>query len=353
MTPTTAPPLPPLPPNLRSPSAASNGSTTSSSSNHSRSALISIMRRSTGSFSKRSDRSPPSSYPRKTNNDHSSARSTSLHSPPILPPPGRSFSRGFHLPSPSPRSPYHPATGLIPGEGGTPPLPYSTSFTALPFPHSTLFPMPRKGSDSDTETERTEATPRRPRKPRPVSALPGPRTSGRTGWEGEGWNEVNQDLPLPSPRTSSGGFAASTSSTFQRLGSLSKKHGRRLSGGFGFGTNSHSSSTESILVAGLPTVMGSPSKPLRKASPEIENERAAVRAGSVSAPSSVIKPTSPATISSKDQEKQRRRQSLHDFIPKDIMEKQKRYREGIDAVTRFAQGLESESAAFLMYISRR
>ena len=322
--PSTTTPLPPIPINLRSSSAVSANSANSVSSNSS--GLSSIIRRSTSSLARRPEnckpnKPPPSSYPYQMDGDRRS--STSLH---------RSVSRGFHLPSPSPKSPYH--GGLVPGERGTPPLPHSTSFTAPDLPDSYSFPAPRlnrkNGSDTETEADKDEATPRRRRKVRPVSALPPPRTN----WDAEESNGFNKDSDPPtSPRAvslasnhSASGFAVSTGSALKKLGSLSRKHGRRLSGGFMFGTKSSSSSNESRSAAMLETVMGSPSK------------TQADRAGSLSAPSSVIKSESQIK-----EGKQRRRQSWNDFvIPKEVLDKQRVVREGIGAVKMFAAGIESE-----------
>jgi hypothetical protein len=348
---------------LRSSSAVSSDSTPSAST--SSSGPHSIMHRSTSNLFRRAENrksSPPPSYPYQMNDDRSS--STLLQSPPTASPFARSVSRGFHLPSPSPWSPYH--GGIIPGEGGTPPLPHSSSFLLALLPHSNSFPAPRHGrgdrSDTETETEKDDATPKRRRKSRPVSALPPTRTSSRTSWEVEGWNGFNREMTGPtSPRrvssgSDSNGFVATTTSTLKKLGSLSKKHGRRLSGGFKFGTDSSSSSNESRSAAmGLETIEGSPSKPLRNrdgisSSSDLDEDfRSAVRAGSVSAPSSVIKPPIPEE-SSKAQEKQRRRQSWNDFvIPQEVLEKQKGVRKGIATAKRFAGGVESESsvAAFV------
>lgn len=250
----------------------------------------------------------------------------------------------------------------------------------------------RSDAEADAESEEgIETTPRRRRKLRPVSALPVTRAVSR-GWDAEGWGafgETSQtvsrvdtrsesrsslhrstasEVPAPSsPRLS--GF---TSNTMRRLGSISKKHGRRLSGGFKFGTTSSNSSNETDRRSSqaLETVAGSPSKssssPVRTQRPPLPQHmpdeifRSDVRNGSISAPSShfqttraktlgksEISPTVAATLSGESfnakQDKQRRRQSWADFvIPKDVLEKQKGLKEGIGAVKTFSGGVVSE-----------
>ncbi|WVF70510.1 hypothetical protein IAT40_005300 [Kwoniella sp. CBS 6097] len=420
------PPVPPLPNNLRSPSATSS---TSHSSNKSgpTSAFSALLRRSSSSLSKRSDKSreaPPSSYPHASPHARTSSSSVNSYMPqgPGVPIPSRSgdvtpdlpssqsFSRGFHLPSPSPGSPYHPSKSRMPNTA------YPGTAAVPPLPHSSSFPGPQaaqaKNSGSDTETEGESKTPKRRKKIRPASALPAPRNPS-SGWGGDAWKGLGESdgggLPhaastniptppipgLPASRqsslelatrpvdgTPSSGFAASTSSTLRRIGSLSKKHGRRLSGGFKFGTNSSTpSGSSSGGTRPLEPVLGSPSKPPKSEDlplsptsptplPSDEALRHAIRAGSVSAPSSVFKPmpTHPSitgldgltTSSEQDhgdkelngnavvaaaaekKEKHRRRQSWNDFIiPREVMAKQKELKENIGAVKMFASGVTS------------
>ncbi|WVQ97411.1 hypothetical protein IAU59_004524 [Kwoniella sp. CBS 9459] len=292
-----------------------------------------------------------------------------------------------------------------PGTAAIPPLPHSSSF---PGPQAAT--TQSRNSGSDTETEGDSKTPKRRKKIRPVSALPAPRNPS-SGWDGEGWkglSDIGGGLPqvaksatstppisgLPTSRqsslelasrpvdaTTSGGFAASTSSTLRRISSLSKKHGRRLSGGFKFGTNSSTSSGGS--TGGprpLEPVVGSPSKPHKSEDlplsptsptpiPSDEALRHAIRGGSVSAPSSVFKPMpshpsvkgldgltgsseadhgdsdqgpEAAAVTAEKKEKHRRRQSWNDFIiPREVMAKQKELKENIGAVKRFATGVTS------------
>lgn len=359
--------MPPLPPGLRSTSSASTASehshySTSSSVGGSKqgSTLSNMMRRSTSSFSKNSDASsshlsPSIPYSPALDIEPSPTTSSSsllpgvpnrLSALPTSPEHKRSFSRGFHLPSPSPVSPYN--SPRMPG-----------------LPHSNSFPVPPRTrseagfTDTDTETEGEdaerrdkEATPRRSRI-RPVSALPAPRNTSQ-GWTSEGWerpgmvdglsnrpiaprtasrSSIKQpppsDIP-PSPKSptwptspKSPTFAQHTASKMKRLGSFSKKHGRRLSGGWKFGSSnsptgdnnqeSNSEMRRSSTVNKLETVVGSPSKPRQPLvqapespgasaadsplpyTPRVEDgsddEERGVRAGSASAPSSTFTST--------------------------------------------------------------
>ncbi|OCF30411.1 hypothetical protein I316_07939 [Kwoniella heveanensis BCC8398] len=293
-----------------------------------------------------------------------------------------------------------------PGIAAIPPLPHSSSFPG----HQAA--IQAQNSGSDTETEGDSKTPKRRKKIRPASALPAPRNPGNSGWGGEGWKGIgdrDKGLPpaassiastspipgLPTSRRSSletsskpfesntsSGFAATTSSTLRRIGSLSKRHGRRLSGGFKFAANSSTPSGGSASgTRPLEPVLGSPSKPPKAddlplspssptALPSDEALKHAIRAGSVSAPSSVFKPmpTHPsidgldglttasgqnqvdnefeenavAAAAAEKKEKHRRRQSWNDFIiPREVMAKQKELKENIGAVKMFASGVTS------------
>jgi hypothetical protein len=386
------PPVPPIPANLRSPSSTSTASNTSvSSSNRSGpTSISSIIRRTASGLSRKSQKGtpPPSSYPYTTSNQSSSASVDSV--PPVPPVPtgapsrrmpnistSHSFSRGFHLPSPSAQSPYQPSLG-------------STTAPAN-MPHSASFPLAMPAtSDSDTETEpegEQQHTPRR-KKIRPVSALPAPRMGINRGWNAEGWrgfsdqgpqgsklvNVVGQRSassetpPLPStasPRTAN--FAMSTANTIRRIGSISKKHGRRLSGGFFGGTPT--SSKEGSPSTFLEPVVGSPSKPGRLAAAtklegnkvhqtvDSEMSRAEedesfdqareMRDGSASAPVSVFRTGSMTTSASEatiigpvKPDKERRRQSWNDFvIPKSIMEMQSGLNKNRTAIRQFDAGI--------------
>ncbi|WVW82366.1 hypothetical protein I302_104373 [Kwoniella bestiolae CBS 10118] len=375
------PPVPPLPTNLRSPSGASSTSTSSAKSGPT-SAFSALLRRSSSSSSKRSDKSkdtPPSSYPYSSSKHGVSSSSVnSCRQQPVSIPANRkgdvtpdlpssaSVSIGFHLPSPSPSSPYHPSKSRVTSAA-------QQYFDLPPLPHSTSFPGPQlgqKGSGSDTETEGDSKTPKRRKKMRPVSALPAPRSH-------HGQGEPIPGLPI-SRQTSIGEFhtskssdspaspfAQGTTSTLKRLGSLSKKHGRRLSGGWKFGTNSSNDSNKSA-IRPLEPVLGSPSKPNRNddelplspisptPNPESEEElRKAIRAGSVSAPTSMFtqprqaldpqdvgESPSEEVVEKEKKEKHQRRQSWNDFvIPREVMMKQKELKERIGAVKMFAGGV--------------
>ncbi|OCF73873.1 hypothetical protein I204_05718 [Kwoniella mangroviensis CBS 8886] len=376
------PPVPPLPMNLRSPSGASSTSTSSAKSGPT-SAFSALLRRSSSSLSKRSDKSrdtPPSSYPYTSskNGISSSSVNSFVQQPVSLPssrkgdvtpelPSSASFSRGFHLPSPSPGSPYHPSKSRVPSAA-------QQYFDLPPLPHSTSFPGPQtrskkgSGSGSDTETEGDSKTPKKRKKIRPISALPAPRTYQDEPIPGLPISRQTSVGDLHSTRSSqspASTFAQGTTSTLKRLSSLSKKHGRRLSGGWKVGTNSSSDSNKSA-TRSLEPVLGSPSKPYKNdddlplsptsptPNPETEEEmRKAIRAGSVSAPTSMFtQPRSQAdvndipseeVIAAKEKEKKekhRRRQSWNDFvIPREVMMKQKGLKEGIGAVKMFAGGV--------------
>nr|XP_018267236.1 uncharacterized protein I303_01221 [Kwoniella dejecticola CBS 10117]OBR89394.1 hypothetical protein I303_01221 [Kwoniella dejecticola CBS 10117] len=383
------PPVPPLPSNIRSPSGASSTSTSSAKSGPT-SAFSALLRRSSSSLSKRSDKSkdtpPPSSYPYSASRHGASTSSINsvIHQGVPIPsrqgditpdlPSSASFSRGFHLPSPSPGSPYHAPSSRMPSTAGYPVIP--------PLPHSTSFPghhgLQHRGSGSDTETEGESKTPKRRKKVRPVSALPAPRSADPQppipGLPISRQPSSEFSIGLGRSSTSPSGFASTTTSTLKRLGSLSKKHGRRLSGGWKFGTTSSTDSNKSVTTS-LEPVLGSPSKPNvqqdglplspTSPSPDVslqseEELRTATRAGSVSAPTSLFMPLSSTARQSsaaeidaitpaegampeKDKkEKHRRRQSWNDFvIPREVMLKQKELKEGIGAVKMFAGGVSS------------
>ena len=349
-TPISPPPVPPI--SLTSRSSSAN----LSHSSRKRSGISSIIRRKTSSFSRRSD-TPPSSYPQKIT-DHRTSM-TSLDPPPLC----RSSSRGFHLPSLSHQSPYHPPRRLVPGEGDTPRLPHSSSFASISIRHSLDFPAPppRKeqaiGNDSESETEKEAATPKRRRRIRPVSAQPPPRKSSLAGRDAlfESGN-IDRSLVPVSPKAvsfvSNGNDPAKRSiSSVKKLDSLPTKQRENSSSGSGVQTISSSFSDESRSAEmGMQTEIGLPPKALRNAgqapvSSDEEDVRAATRSGSVSAPNSIIKPPSPILATRKEAEKQRRRQSWNDLIiPREIMKNQKRLKEGSGALKLFATGVESESS---------
>ncbi|ORX36041.1 hypothetical protein BD324DRAFT_651945 [Kockovaella imperatae] len=273
------PPLPPLPPSIRSSSSTSVASHNGASSPAQ--PPTSILRRSHSSLAGTGSTPPPSSS----------------FSRPATPP--RALSSGFHLPSPVHGSPY--LTSQMPN-------------SASSLPPSSSHPTPLR-HDSDTETEVDGTTPRRKRI-RPVSAAPAPRqTPASTGFP---------------------------TATLRRISSMSKKHGRRLSGGFKFGTTSSTSSGESKM---LETVVGSPSKPIvHRPEPSTEIDLRDIRIDSVSAPSSSFRGSSQSgmTTDKLDKlEKESRRQSWNDFvIPSKVLERQRELKQEIGAVKKFAGGLE-------------
>ncbi|KAK8865978.1 hypothetical protein IAR55_001128 [Kwoniella newhampshirensis] len=393
------PPIPSMPPNLRTPSSTSAVSASSSTRSGPTYAFSELLRRSSSSLSRRSDKSrdaPPSSYPYPSGIERVSTTSiNAYHSPPAMPilTPSRrgditpelpssssSFSRGFHLPSPSPGSPYHSSMSKYQDTV----LPIANSIP--PLPHSASFPGPLRPDQSDTETEADGETPKKRKKVRPVSTLPAPKMTSGKGWDGEGWRGFielkprsdqsdnivglpNERVALTSPQLST--FVSTTSSTLKRIGSLSKKHGRRLSGGWKFGTGTSpglNNSKDRAATSALETVAGSPSKLPKGADTMIisskveESMRSAIRAGSVSAPNSAFKsgpthddlatfaaaPIGPSEgevssmMDAKKKDKHRRRQSWNDFvIPREVMEKQKSLKEKIGAVKMFAGGVDS------------
>lgn len=361
-----------------------------------------------------------------------------------------SVSRGYHLPSPAPGSPYHPNSGYF-DDNNAPPLPHSASFTSqIPARSQRGYSGSITGTDTEYECDEAQTTPKRKKKSVSGVISIGKSRGESTGWTGDGWNGLppstsqgfTSGLPtgttsqtiapaLPTrtssrsnlrlPSSQSVHLPLSTSpatfdrpedpprsfSTLRRLSSLSKKHGRRLSGGFKFGTNGSSSSAEERKEENgrrgkLETVVGSPIKGARIAGDRIDHDQADeapilrqispvrsaangedisdkhktdryTRAGSVSAPTSVLKPPSrdieaewtnsnypvtglpePSgmpTINGKNvsilakEAKERRRQSWNDFvIPRNVLDKQRELKRGIEGVRRFAGGVESESS---------
>ncbi|WVQ70859.1 hypothetical protein IAR50_000384 [Cryptococcus sp. DSM 104548] len=435
------PPIPPLPSNLRSPSATST-STTSSSHSHSRtqgvaSALTSMLRRSSSSLSKssRGSKEPPSaySYAYPGGEGGRSRSSVSIGIPMTERTDGRttpeqpqSFSRGFHLPSPSPRSPYH-SKPHMPLPIGRPPLPHRTSISSQP-----LSPVKMRPVDADDSDEGGDKTPRRKKKV-PLASLnispgkqghkesykygaphsasiPGlPQSSSTSPWPGMGSPTKTRANPLPHVPSGNGGENASINightgasgtgsgfaSTVRRLGSISKKHGRRLSGGWKFGTQSSNSSSNSgggTISAGsvstqprdekvmLETVVGSPVKDMRdddlvdspvvvqhpftpaakpkhrpRPSDQWDQDFPSFSASNLNQSSTTLARLDKVEKSAmqeklllaeadkkRREDKQRRRQSWNDFvIPRNVLEKQKELKEGIGAVKMFASGVNT------------
>lgn len=326
---------------------------------------------------------------------------------PNVPPPARTFSPGFHLPNTVAGSPYRAmAPQAIPQAGGSGPA----------------------GSDTETE-ENGSTTPKRRRRVRPVSAQPAPRPAeGKLA--GARFKEVNASVPVfasdhhqqrpppvsippASPISSSPSFGTANGSTsptatsashasmssngfghttLKRITSFSKKHGRRLSGGWKFGSTSSTSSMESEIaiiqqaqvVHRLEPVAGSPSKlPVldREAPSGLSTTGSIDIGGPLTAdhppmppvpPESPVPPVSaeaadvpsplkPSPIKSKHVEppevwddwdeppttrsrpRERRRMSFNDFvIPDSVMAKQKELKRGITSVKKFAGGVDGE-----------
>lgn len=204
----------------------------------------------------------------------------------------------------------------------------------------------------------------------------------------------------------------STFSTLRRLSSLSKKHGRRLSGGFKLSASAAGQGVAAVEVipdyqadkarrgSRLETVAGSPVKAVRT-KPDTYTEAAAARSeteagsvdqpgllrpGSDSAPSSSFRKVTTSSSASRNlhdewiahadptppnpmprdppgpygavteapasnaecvkikSDKERRRQSWNDFvIPRNVLDKQRELKKGIEGVKRFANGVECVS----------
>ena len=358
---TAQPPVPPLPSNVRSPSSTSTTSfnSTTSLSSPSVSGAVTV----SASDPHRDRSSLTRAADAKKSSTPMSMDISSVRPRPSTPPKNHQFSRGFHLPSPAAGSPYNPSTSVFSSTSPPPPLPHSSSFSGHDAPKL-------DGSDAETEAEKDAATPRR-KKIRPVSALPAPKMNQR-GWNGDGWKgfgggspPIAKDPPASaSPKPS--GIAASTSHTLRRLGSISKKHGRKLSGGFKFGTNSSTNPVDARMTSGssernqhLETVQGSPSKPvdvqhrtepstelILDGSPAQSTGAGFVRTSTFPALTSraSIVPSTNGHSKNGSISKERRRQSWNDFvIPTQVLLKQKELRQNIGAVKKFAGGVESES----------
>lgn len=337
----------------------------------------------------------------------------------------RTFSPGFHLPNTVAGSPYRAMA------------PQASPVAAA----SPLAQRAASGVGSDTETEEDmSTTPRRRRRVRPQSALPAPRPAeGRLA--GAHFKEVNASVPVLAsdqhqrpPKTSSIPSASSISSapsfstavdssptattashatmssngfghtTLRRITSFSKKHGRRLSGGWKFGSTSSTSSIESEIaviqqaqVHRLEPVAGSPSKlpvyglstgsttsidigsptevvmppvppvpavlptaPVAPAPAQPEPaEPEAAPAATVPTPKSKPSPVKakyvetqtenwddwdePVPTTRSHHKRERRRMSFNDFvIPDSVLAKQKELKRGIGAVKKFAGGVDCE-----------
>lgn len=381
---------PPMPPYAAGPRSASSTSissthlpqrTSSDQSSSAKSSSSTAIRSSSGASGIDSGRPPPSAYPYSASSETAPKSSLNFFSggvdvatSPIEQSSttmsrSSSLTRGFHLPSPSPKSPYNVASvGL-----GLPSLPHSTSF-----PSQIALEAQKRSSDSETETEAegNGQTPKRRKKIRPVSAMPAPRMG--SGWAGDGWKGFAAAPNAPSipvagieggnsPNLPGSSTAESVPfpSTLKKIGNLSVQHGRRLSGGWMFGSSGSSSSESKPSKIALDTVVGSPSKPgqvtgLNRTQvnggatdplrPDDE-ARDILRGDTTSAhnsrmPNDLIGhlPSHVSETAIKDTanaEMRRRRQSWNDFvIPRGVLEKQKELKQGIGAVKQFASGVE-------------
>lgn len=284
----------------------------------------------------------------------------------------RTFSPGFHLPSTTPSSPYRQRTlaGSVTSfqqQAQTSPSPLAVE----------TFPT----DNSDTETEESAVTGRTKSKATPVT-MPVPRVRQSTSFS-SGLREMNDaDAPRPSnvssmsrrsvqQRLSSDPSSVASqdsekSSTLKRITSFSKKHGRRLSGGWKFGQGS----TDEKHGPSLETVSGSPSKPEAMLGETNGGAEPAPSRGKTAFPSDPRPSSSVARKKAASHEpgtsgaghlntafsfggasnsdgaaeatpKQTKRRSQQDFvIPDNVLAKQKELKRGISSVKRFAGGVQ-------------
>ncbi|KLT42899.1 hypothetical protein CC85DRAFT_301868 [Cutaneotrichosporon oleaginosum] len=323
----------------------------------------------------------------------------------------RTFSPGFHLPNTAAGSPYRVMAQQL--------SPVASTSRSGP-----------TGSDTETE-ENGSTTPRRRRRVRPVSVQPPPREISNARFR-----EVNASVPVlgtdqhqrpepvripsssilsqsvvphtdpTSPATSLSQTSMSSNgfghTTLKRITSFSKKHGRRLSGGWKFGSTSSTSSIESEIaviqqaqvVHRLEPVAGSPSKlptmdkgvpsalsassassidigspttvehppgapvtvppaapaqvavPLPEAkvtlSPSAKPQASPVKAKAKNVEAEVWDDWDEPTTTARKRPRERRRMSFGDFvIPDSVLAKQKELKRGIGAVKKFAGGVEA------------
>ncbi|OWZ75380.1 hypothetical protein C366_06011 [Cryptococcus neoformans Tu401-1] len=427
------PPLPPLPVNLnsRSPSTTSSisiSSTHSQIQHNTMPPISSTLQSSSNSLAKTKRGSKggavPLPYNHPGNNGckemaidgegsplSSCRNSFTTHDQP------QCYSRGFHLPSPSLGSPYRRARKSlhIPEH----PLPESSSFHIMapgqtPAGNASICYKTRSGSPSEANIIDDKVPRKLVKEPHlfpPVSSVKmaeklgnddevlamtnaRPSTTGDCPAAGTP-DKLNAVIAYPKlvgfGRKTSGngqtGTGASFTSTVRRLGSISKKHGRRISGGWKFGPQSSSSSASLTVQAVKPTgavfdqsraekeaplgtIIGSPMKKNVKELAEDELDKQAMgpecsesggaRQPRWSPPSeqwdhdfphieSEFQHTEPSIngnslirTENRRREDRSRRQSWNDFvIPRNVMEKQRGVKEGIGAIKMFARGVES------------
>ncbi|RSH84134.1 uncharacterized protein EHS24_005637 [Apiotrichum porosum] len=480
------PPVPPLPANLRSPSAASGWSSTSimSSASSTRSGkgrrFSLMMRRSSSNISALADtptKPPPMPHPyalrgpstSSVNMANATSSSTvNLSSPqsavrtsssPIVnrspqvagsstmhrmavagrtPSPAkprteadgsasssrpRTFSPGFHLPSPSPGSPYNRITPT-PSECDADADENDTSrrrrrvrpASAMPIPRKTAASLASAGYDHVNSSSPTlsmgslastqQSSPSQPRNVHmpTLAALSSASAANQQHQSPSGGPHSRMSSAnMPDSASLASGFPAGTSpsntsvsmsfgssaqhhqtngqssahqSTLKRITSFSKKHSRRLSGGWMFGTQSSTSSNESGSRDSRPplqlleTVTGSPSKPSTVGKAAAASLSAAAGAGAGTGTGSDKAPfphegavdlSSPRSSRNGDAvhpleaqtdwedtakmraiKRERRRMSFNDFvIPDQVLAKQKELKRGIGAVKKFAGGVEA------------
>lgn len=390
-----APPVPSLPPNHRSSSTASqlsSLSTTSSTTSAGKSSptkrLSKMMRRSSSNLS-------------------ATLRASRGHSP--LPSPLPTARDLYLMQKGSSQTPLSPEgttarealagdTAVCPGlsksnSEGAPDglLVPVTSRRSRPLSHQSQVHGILRHSEA-TEGETKEAEERRVspgrRKHRPPPIVSPPRHHERNS---DVWAEqatastlVSSSTPststpkqLPSARPglgtpsgsygpSSGSFALSAHTTLNRITSFSKKHGRRLSGGWKFGTASSAGSAESKPDARtalqqpqantpLEPVEGSPSKPMEVPDdsaaandiPSSQLQRAASPSSWQFVPSqsaaqgSTNFPEWQTSSQQRRSRKERRRASLNDFvIPDRVLAAQKGLRRDKVAIKEFAEGVQ-------------
>lgn len=295
----------------------------------------------------------------------------------------RTFSPGFHLPSTTPSSPYRQRTlaGSV------------TSFQAQSQTSPSPLAVETFPTDSDTETEESAVTGtgRTKSKVTPVT-MPVPRIRQSTSIS-SGLRDMNDSASAEAPRPSnvssmsrksvqqrlSSDPSSTTShesektSTLKRITSFSKKHGRRLSGGWKFGQGS----TEEKHGPSLETVSGSPSKPEtmlvdpngsaeppsrgktafpsdpRPSSSVARKKAASHEPGTGAGQLNTAFSFGGASNSDGTLEatpKQTKRRSQQDFvIPDNVLAKQKELKRGITSVKKFAGGVQCKLQGLNLY----
>ncbi|ADV21047.1 hypothetical protein I305_06463 [Cryptococcus gattii E566] len=372
----------------------------------------------------------PSSHSSRSLREYDSATSLScsLHRyvtcPKLIftnPEQSQSYSPGFHLPSPSLGSPYRRTHESF--YDLEHPVPESSSLHIMTHgqnPASNAYVCSKMRSESALEADKinNKVPRRRVKDPHSSLSTSSEKMAEELGNDNEALlmaharSSTTEDCPVVgSPnnlkgitayptlvglggKTSGNGHAGTGSSgagfvsTIRRLGSISKKHGRRISGGWKFGQQSPSASASLNMqevtptgvafdqssaeeVVPLGTVIGSPVREdviksaedkFVKPAMGLECNKGGVRRQTHWPPpsedwdqdfshnqsesqrigSSVKVDPLIRTESRRREDKNRRRQSWNNFvIPKNVLEKQKEIKEGIGAIKVFARGVES------------